>query len=55
MSTPTSKGNGRAGVATMENNLNVGKFFDCFEEARLPLTRACRTSFNASEAQSTVE
>ena len=26
---------GRAGVAIVENNLNVGKFLDCFEEARV--------------------
>jgi hypothetical protein len=37
-----------AGVAIVDN-LNVGKFLDCLEEARLPLTRAYRTLFKANE------
>ena len=28
---------------------NVGKFLDCFEEASLSLTRACRTFLKAKE------
>ena len=41
---------GRAGVAIVENNLNVGKFLDCFEEARLSLTRASATFLYSERA-----
>jgi len=40
---------GRAGVAIVDNNLNLRKFLDCCEEARLPLIRASANFYIAKE------